>query len=307
MELIQLRSFKAVAHCGSFSRAADFLGLSQPAVSRHLAELEEELGVRLFSRDRRQIEITQSGSTFLTRTEAILHSLEEARAEIASLDNGESGRVHVGFLPYTSGPFLFRLLEEFRREHPGIHVLLHDMSPLDIQKALVSGKLDVGLNREIPKRAQEPIDSTVLASDHLVAVLPRDHPLADRETINLWDLQQEDFVSCKREFATPLFDATIQACAEQGFAPRIVSEAVTPHGAVFAVAGGSVVGITFSAIRFFFSEGVVFIPFRQTTPRLNLTLETRRGAISPSTDIFCEFIRQRIKTVSDILEKVSPN
>lgn len=301
MELIQLKSFKAVARCGSFSRAAEFLGLSQPAVSRHLGELEEELGVKLFSRDRRQIEITESGIAFLNRTESILHSLEEARSELASLKKGENGCVHVGFLPYTTGPFLFPLIDGFRNGNPGIRIILHDMSPLDMHKALLDGKIEIGLNREIPDRDQDQLEACQLASDRLVAVLPVDHPLSLQERIRLRDLRQEEFAICKRNFATPLFDATIQACAEEGFSPRIATETVTPHGAVFAVAGGSVVNITFSAMRFFISDGVVFVPFWKETPLLNLTLEKRKGTLSHSATRFHDYVRENRRLVEGAL------
>jgi DNA-binding transcriptional LysR family regulator len=257
--------------------------------------------VKLFSRDRRQIEITESGIAFLNRTESILHLLEEARSELASLRKGEKGCVHIGFLPYTTGPFLFSLIDGFRQEHPGIQVVLHDMSPVDMHKALLDGSIEIGLNREIPDRALDQLEIHRLYADRLVAVLPVDHPLAGEERISLRELREEAFAICKRAFATPLFDATIQACADQGFAPRIATEAVTPHGAVFAVAGGSVVGISFSAMRFFFSEGISFVPLRQETPRLNLTLEKRHGTLSRAGGLFHEFVRDNRAIVENAL------
>lgn len=273
MELSHLRIFKAVAQFNSFSKAAEFLEISQPVASRQLAELEEDLGVELFHRNRRQMEITRLGEWFLERSEHILRELDDSQRNLTAQKHGHLGLVRLGFLAYTSGPYLPALIRNFNEEYPGIRVILHEMNPVEMHRSLETGDIDLGLNREVPDRNPDRFESFIVSEDSIVAVLPEIHPLANREQLSLRELRDFDFTVPRRSAAAPLFDTIVQQCRNCGFSPKIVSETMNPHGAILSVAAGSTVTLSFAAMRFFFPRNVRFIPLCGQVPCFPQILE----------------------------------
>lgn len=302
MDFSQLEVFKAVADFGNISRAATFLGISQPAASRKLAELEEELGITLIWRNRRQMRITREGESFLREVREILERADYARAELKRLHHGLSGTVRLGFLAFTAGPFLPRLVRRFNEAHPDIHLMLHEMHPAQMHQAIDSGLLDAGLNRAVPDRQTTGFQTFVLSSDELVLAIRNDHPLAGREQVTFADIRGMGFVICRRDLATPLYDATIAACAGSDFSPAILSEVLTPHGAIFAVMDGRSVTLTFAAMRFFAPPEICFLPVRPEMPTLELFLEFRHPPPSAATAKFIDFTREQQPWIAEMLQ-----
>lgn len=301
MDFAQLAVFKAIADFGNVSKAATFLGISQPAASRNLAELEEELGITLIWRNRRQMRITREGESFLREVREILERADYARAEIKRLHHGLSGTVRLGFLAFTAGPFLPRLVCLFNQTHPNIHVMLHEMHPTQMQRAIDTGRIDVGLNRRVNDQEASGFQSVTLSSDELVLAVRNDHPLAGRVKVTFRELKGMGFVICRRDLATPLYDATITACNDSGFSPTILSEVLTPYGAVFAVMDGRSVTLTFAAMRFFAPREICFLPVSPENLALKLFLEYRTPPPSTATDLFIKYTNQQQPWIAKML------
>src|SRR3984893_1453788 len=174
ISLHQLRIFVAVARLGNFTRAAERLHLSQPSLSLHSRQLEQDLGVRLFDRSTRSVSLTKAGDDFLPTAERLLDDFQSAVASVADLAARRRGRVAVAVLPSVAAELLPRAIALLRVRHPDISVSLRDDVAEHIPARVRSGEVDFGLG------AIDGVDADIfgspLVSDELIAGLPRQRP-----------------------------------------------------------------------------------------------------------------------------------
>lgn len=189
LDLHRLEIFFAVARQHSFTRAAEELYISQPAVSAQIKRLEEELGVELFRRGSREVELTPPGQVLFERTRAIFRLAREAEAEIEALKGLISGRLVIG-ASTTPGTYLLPpLLGEFKRRHPNLSLDLEIANSLNIAAMVEAGELELGvIGGDI---SSKKIDSEPLVDDELIAIAPPGHHLAGGHPISLKELAQE--------------------------------------------------------------------------------------------------------------------
>lgn len=235
MELRQLRYFALVASELSFTRAALKLHVSQPPLSYQIANLEAELGARLFNRTSRNVELSEAGKALLPHALAVLARIDQARDHVQRVAQGMEGRVHVGLAgSHFLGPFP-EFIKQFRERRPGLDIVLHEMKPADHVQALREGQLDLSVSRSAPP--DNDLAAVLLWRDPVVLAIPLGHRLAGRSRIRLAQLKDEDFVFLRLDssaFARRLFDA----CVAAGFAPRIVQQVVEIPAVLNLVAAG---------------------------------------------------------------------
>lgn len=190
MDMEQLSHFRSVAELKNFTRAAEQLNISQPALSRSIQRLEEELGQPLFERQPRSIELTDAGMLFQSRAEQILLIIEDTKAEIC--DDGQSGRIRLGAIP-TIAPFLLPgLLRQFSNAFPKATLIVQEDTTDHLMKRCKQGELDVAiLALPIPTRY---VEVETLFDEELLLVLPLKHPLAKKKRIEIGDVQHYPFV-----------------------------------------------------------------------------------------------------------------
>ncbi|MDI7276436.1 MAG: LysR family transcriptional regulator [Anaerolineae bacterium] len=193
MELRQLRAFERVVSCGSFSRAADELALSQPAVTAQIQALERELGVRLLERLPRRVLTTSAGETLLPYARGLLNLEEDARRALEELRGLQAGTLRVGASPTIGTYLLPSVLGELKRRHPGLRVIAEIQPTHHVAEALETHALDVGL-------VEAPVASAALAaepfhSDDLVLVVPAGHPWAARRSIRPGELAGQPLIA----------------------------------------------------------------------------------------------------------------
>jgi DNA-binding transcriptional LysR family regulator len=193
MELRQLRYVVAVAEEANFTRAAARCFVVQSALSHQVKALEKELGVPLFARTSRRVELTAAGEAFLPAARASLEAAERAAADAAAATGQLRGQLSVGMIPTTSAVDVPAALAAFRHLHPGVRIALRVAASDAQESALAEGDLDVGLLGLPENRPPRGVASRLLATDQHVAVLSREHPLADRRELQLGDLAPETF------------------------------------------------------------------------------------------------------------------
>jgi DNA-binding transcriptional LysR family regulator len=222
MELRHLRYFAAVAEELNLTRAATRLRVAQPALSRQMRDLEEELQTPLFERTRAGVQLTRGGKAFYQRARAILAQAADAANEARTAGGVIAGRLVLG---YPSGLHLERLapaLAAFRREHPKVEFdFLYGLNGPQL-KALREGRMDLAFVT-LPV-ALDGLAHRVVWRVPFKVVLPRRHPLARRREFELADLRGEDFVFCTRESRPEFYDDFFRHCANAGFRPRVASE-----------------------------------------------------------------------------------
>lgn len=190
MNLTQLRTLIAVADAGSFTAAAEAVGVTQSGLSQALAALEEALGVKLLVRQRHGVELTAFGERALVHARAVLGHLDAIRQEAAEATGTETGSLRIAAFPSVFATILPPLLRRFRFLHPGIEVVLLETDDREVERWLEGGSIDLGvvLNPS-PESGAVPI-----GKDAWVGVLPAGHRLARRPTLSLTEVVSEPFV-----------------------------------------------------------------------------------------------------------------
>jgi len=241
MELHQLRYFVAVAETGSFTRAAEREGVTQPTLSEQILRLESKgkgIGRQLFDRLGRKVVLTDAGNVLLSHAQSILAAMGEA--ERAVRDSSEGGRLRVGAIP-TVAPFLLPIaVTRFHKAHPTVKLQLKEDLPARLLADLLSGDLDIGL-MALPIR-DERLHVEKLFTEPLVMALPPKHPLASKAEVKLADVVDEPFILLDDVHC--FGDQVLSFCHRGGLEPRVVCQGeqiVTLLAMVAANQGVSVV------------------------------------------------------------------
>ncbi len=220
MELTQLRYFTAVADALSFTEAAAKLHVSQPALSYQIKQLENELGARLFDRTSRKVSLTVDGRTFLPLAQTVLLKTEEASRVMEERLGVVTGSVRFGCIPSAAAYLVPPLLASFARNWPGIQVTLVETGAADLERSVLDGSTDFAIISE--PHAPELLEVSPLMEEDLLLVLPRGHPLAERERVALRELEAEPFILLGGAFT--LGPQVLDYCRHAGFEPRVAYE-----------------------------------------------------------------------------------
>ena len=220
LEIRHLRYFLAVAEAGSFSRAADRLGISQPNVSQQMRDLEAALRVALFQRRGKRILLTSAGLIFQEHARAILHQIENFLEELNTEPGQMRGALHLGVVPILNVALMPQLLGMFASGHPGISLNIEEISSTEIETALEEGRMDVGLGfltRHSPNLRYER-----LCNDEFALIVAQGHPWAKRRVIHLSELHQQRILQLPDTFVMRRMSDEI--CRNHQVRPRTVAE-----------------------------------------------------------------------------------
>ncbi|HLG76550.1 MAG TPA: LysR family transcriptional regulator [Ktedonobacteraceae bacterium] len=221
MDLLQLSYFRAVARSEHMTRAAEELGIAQPSLSKTIARLEEELGVELFDRQGRGIQLNQFGRVLAVRVERIFAELEEAKRELADLAGSSQGHIA---LASTSTPILPDLLKTFRASHPEIRFRLYQNPTPAMLHQLENGEIDLCIVS--PLVDLPGICCLPLREEEILLMVPVGHRLASRSSVDLSELAYEEFVSLRPGYS--IRDITDDLCRRVGFIPNVAFEGDEP-------------------------------------------------------------------------------
>jgi DNA-binding transcriptional LysR family regulator len=290
MELRHLRYFAAVAEERHFGRAAARLHIAQPPLSRQIRVLEEELGVELFSREPRRIELTPAGRVFYDEVRQLFSQLDRAIDRTRRSHKGESGSLLIGYIASAAYSAFPDLLRTFRTRFPSIELSLREGVPAVQIPALLSGELDVGFLRAPVHEASLTLEP--IFREPLYAALPAQHRLAGRARISLDALASEPFVFFMRHRGPGFYDLLFAACVKAGFSPRVVQEVPEMASVVSLVAAGFGVSIVPASIRHLRRDGIVFRPLRGSLPQAELVMAWRADRESPVLRSFIDVARE---------------
>jgi DNA-binding transcriptional LysR family regulator len=193
MEMIEIEAFVAIAQAGSFTRAAEILQRSQPALSRRIELLEREVGAALFERVQDGVRVTAAGEAFLPFARQILAAASDGAAAVRELETGETGTVSLAIVGTLAGTSLTARLREFRRAHPGIRLRLRTALSSEISALVAQGDATLGL-RYFPDPSPSLV-SVPLQEERLVVVCATHSQLAERPTIEPSDLAGQPWVA----------------------------------------------------------------------------------------------------------------
>lgn len=259
MKLRQLQFFVAVAEELSFSRAAVKLHVAQPSLSTQIKALEDEVGARLFERDKRHVSLTQAGRRFQNRVAAVLSLAESAKAEARSTERGQLGTIDLGYTALSMfSTALPHAIRRFREQEANVVITLRELPSLEQLHELGERTLDVGVLRKVDVGTPKGISIVEWYRTPLVAAIPKDHPRAPSDALSLIELKNEAFIMYPRQAGTGIYWQVMNLCTTAGFRPRVVREVLessTIIGLVAAGVGIAVVPADMNCIQF---SGVVY-------------------------------------------------
>jgi DNA-binding transcriptional LysR family regulator len=280
-DLRRLQYFLAVARERNFTRAADRLHIAQPALSRQVRLLEQELGVELLHRTTHEFELTEAGQFLLERGPALLSAADELWRSVRTYGSGERGAVVFAYgasASYETGP---RLLEAIAQRHPGITITTAVRSGGEIVSGVNDGSIDLGLVRCPP---QVPgLETRLIRRERQVLLLRRDHPLAARPAVSLAELGDEPLLLHPREANPGHYDAVLGLFRNEGAEPQVRLRTLTFDLRYSPIVQGEAVAIVGESTTSELPGELRWLPL-SPPPSLEVSLLARRHHRSPAVD-----------------------
>jgi DNA-binding transcriptional LysR family regulator len=293
MELRHLYYFVAVAEELHFGRAAQRLRIAQPPLSQQIQKLEEELGVQLFRRTKRRVELTEAGQVFLQEARQALAQVEQAVTAARRAGRGEIGRLAVGFVGSASYEILPRMIRRFHECFPDVELVLREATTSQQIRALHEGRIHVGLLRPPVSGDALVIESFLV--EPLIAALPETHALAGQPAVSLQELAHERYITFPRHLGPGLYDQIISICQQAGFSPEITQEAVQMQTILGLVATGIGVALIPASARNLRSAGVAYSELQGVQSGVEMALAWRKDDASPSLQAFLKVVRSSVE------------
>lgn len=292
MELRHIRYFLAIAETGSFTRAAEKLGIAQPPLSQQIKVMEQELGVRVFRRLSHGVELTPAGLAFRTVIDQIPTQVENGVRQARRAAAGEVGVLRIGLTGTAAlSPIVPTCIRNFGTAYPDVELLVTEANSVALTAALLSGELDVAMLRPIDG-GTEGLSEEVLVMEPLIVALPAAHPLAsENKAVELAALKGDRFILTPRSIGISLHDAVLDACRKAGFSPRLGPAAPHIVSILSLVAADLGVSLVPQSVAHVGMHNTRLLPLRDAEMTKSIAVSFRRGAMSQAARNFLDIAR----------------
>lgn len=258
-----LRYFLALAHYLHYGRAAASVHITQPSLSRQIADLEDKLGCHLVSRTSRNVQLTAAGREFHRTAQAVLAGMDSAIRTTQAVARGERGELKIAFTSMVAWTDFPRMIKRFTTEAPSVSLELSEMLPNDLLRSVTFGACDIGLTFKVA--VELPLRYQAMQVEKLCVALHISHPLANEDAIDVERLSDQAFLISPRETAPTLYDSVVSLCHHAGFEPQIRMQAQLQATIVNLVAEGLGVAILPAAMAKTNPDTVRFLPLHSAT------------------------------------------
>jgi len=293
MELRHLRYFLAVGEALNFTRAAAQLRVAQPALSRQVQDLEDEIGVDLLRRSPRGVTLTAEGKLFLEEVRELLKRADESVEKVRALARGEYGELHVGYAPSPTVEILPPALTAFQKAVPRVKVLLHDLSSDELITGLRNATLELAVM--VPPTGDQTagIQFEVLRTYPLCMAMSAAHPFARLKSITLEKLAAEPLIGLRRKDYSEYYDVLDRIFAPIGAKPRIAVECDSASSLITEVEAGRGLALSSTIFKLVAGKRLLYRPLTGTTEVASVGIaRATKGDVTPAGEKFCEILRQ---------------
>jgi DNA-binding transcriptional LysR family regulator len=295
MELRHLKYFITVAEELNFSHAANRLNISQPPLSHQIQQLENEIGVSLFNRTKRKVELTEAGKYFLEKAYKILREVERACEQTRKVYQGEFGELVIGFTGSATYD-LIPLLQSYRARFPLVEVIVHQMSTTEQLRALNEERIHIGLICTPIINENSNLNIMSIRRQHFVAVLPENHILAKNNSpLDLRELAEDTFIMTPRQEGSVYYDTVMGIFHKKGVYPKITTAHVSTE-VTSLVSAGIGVAIVPYLLKNNQKNGIVFKEINDTSSNIETSVVWRNNEksciVNPFITLAKEFVLQ---------------
>ncbi len=299
MELRHLRYFIAVAEAQSFTRAARQLRVAQPALSRQIRQLEDEVGVALLLRNRQGVQMTEAGQALLAEARVLLEQSEHAIRAAQQAERQFERPFNVGYVWGLFHSLVPRWLEQLRVQHPHCPVNLLDLSATRLAEGLGERQLDAGFIGFAHEADSAGLMKQKVAECKFVAVLPAGHPAARKAKVPLELLARDFFFTISDATYPGAARFIANACAHAGLTPKVLQAAERGFTVLGLVASNRGVAILPDSLRALPHPGVVFRPLADF-PQADLYLAWHKASRSPVLTTLLGLLADRVATIPSV-------
>ncbi|OOM79307.1 HTH-type transcriptional regulator GltC [Clostridium puniceum] len=291
--LLQIEYFLAAAKYLNFTEAAKNLYVSQPSLSRQIAILENEIGVQLFFRTRRNVRLTPAGTVLLKELNGIIDSIENAIEKAKQPDLGENSTITIGCLEsMNTSTFLPLVIKKFKEKYTNSNLILESHSFKQLREKFIKGKLDIifTLSFEIDDSVGIVWDTVYKGNSYIV--MDFSNPLAKSSNLSIKDLKDENFVIISRDESPKGFDSIINLCRINGFEPKIVKQLPNVESVLLCVEAGVGIALFDSQVRYNSNNIKVF---KVENDFVNVIMAWKKDNMNPSIPLFVNSVLSETK------------
>ena len=298
MELRHLRYFAAVVQWKGYREASKHLYIAQPSISQAVSDLESELGIKLFSREGRAARLTPEGEAF---HEEAIKTLAQAARTVATAQRaarGEFGRLGIGFMGFSSSPFLPNLMRKYKARHPGVALRLVEDIPHGQDVAFDRGEIDIAFTRPPSADRSSSYESRLLFREPLVAALPKSRKVTT-ERVRISDLAGERFVTFQRTSSPETFDTIVRVCNDNGFSPRLYHELNNMNSVLATVEAGEGVAIVPATAETLRPDNISFYRLQPDEVRIDFVAAWQKKEPSIALKSFLELLDAELPVIRE--------
>jgi DNA-binding transcriptional LysR family regulator len=305
VELRHLRYFVAVAEAENVLRAAtQKLHVSQPAVSRQIRDLEDELGVQLFERTGKAVNLTDAGRLFLKEARGVLERTAEAVRNVRALAETGETELHIGHSPLPGAQIVPAALRAFQQAMPNVHVTLHDWTNDELLAGVRDGRLQLTLIVPPLKRGEfHELRFEELARESVRIAVPPNHRFAHRRSVSLADAAKEPFVGLTREHSPSYYVYLAAIFAGIKNKPRVVEEHDSMLGVLSAIEAGTGVCLAVGSIGYTFGNRVKLVRLTPEPTPISFGMAARKGRLTPATEKFWQCAKEAAASIVTFSKK----
>jgi len=291
MELRHLRYFVAVGEALNFTKAATRLRIAQPALSRQVADLEDELGVDLLKRTSHGVVLTAEGKLFLEKAQEILKHADESVTKVRALARGEFGELQAGYVPPLDLHILPRALAEFQRMTPGVKVVLHDRGSDELCDELRNGKLHLALMMQPSEESTAGIEFEEIGSYPFFVAMASGHPLTRTKAVSVETLAKQPLVVLDRRRNSEFHRILKRVFAP--LRPNIATEVDSVNSLITEIGVGKCVAVVSQLFKEAIGKRLVFRKLVNTDVAMCIGIaRAKNGDMTPAGEKLCATVRR---------------
>jgi DNA-binding transcriptional LysR family regulator len=294
MELRQIRSFLSIAETLNFGRAAEMIHLSQPALSLQIRALENEIGVRLFERNRRKTVLTAAGVAFREDASGALLRLDQAVHKAKLAANGKLGILRIGFISTAGNEIVPTIIRQFREVNAEVEFSLRNVLTTDQIQMLEAGSLDIGFLR-LPIGGHSELEVVTVHREPFMLVVPSSHKLAKRKRVRLREAAGQDFVMYERTYAPGFHDLIFGMLRDAGLIPNVRQTAGEMPTLISLVDSGIGIAILPASAVKRSTASVVACQITDEIPMSEIGIGVRKGNRAPVLENFRSFAWEKLR------------